>query len=188
MRHLDRSLTGSIDPSPLRACRCDTAWTREIGIGAAIGWGAIVVCVLPMLLIGGIAVVITAPALRMGMACRRRLVFRPPDFGRGGRISWIRVSAFRCRGGLVRGCVRIRALLRHHPRHSAGFDQCEHRYFSCLQLPPDHRLLAYASTVVELGTELRLEGVPGAYFWAHRDGSQQPLTRLSRAIRWVRSG
>jgi len=35
-------------------------WTREIGIGAAIGWGAVVVCVLPMLLIGGIAIVITA--------------------------------------------------------------------------------------------------------------------------------
>jgi len=35
-------------------------WTGEIGIGAAIGWGAVVVCVLPMLLIGGIAVVITA--------------------------------------------------------------------------------------------------------------------------------
>jgi uncharacterized protein len=35
-------------------------WTGEIGIGAVIGWGAVVVCVLPMLLIGGIAVVITA--------------------------------------------------------------------------------------------------------------------------------
>jgi membrane protease YdiL (CAAX protease family) len=40
---------------PLRA-----GWAGEIGIGAAIGWGAVVVCVLPMLLIGGIAVVITA--------------------------------------------------------------------------------------------------------------------------------
>ena len=35
-------------------------WAMELGTGAAIGWGAVVVCVLPMLLIGGIAVVITA--------------------------------------------------------------------------------------------------------------------------------
>jgi uncharacterized protein len=35
-------------------------WSHEIGIGAAIGWGAVVACVLPMLVIGGIAVVITA--------------------------------------------------------------------------------------------------------------------------------
>lgn len=34
-------------------------WAGEFGTGAAIGWGAVVVCVLPMLLIGGIAVVIT---------------------------------------------------------------------------------------------------------------------------------
>ena len=41
-------------------------WTRELGIGAAIGWGAVVVCVLPMLLIGGIAVVITAQRTAWG--------------------------------------------------------------------------------------------------------------------------
>jgi uncharacterized protein len=41
-------------------------WTGEIGIGAAIGWGAVVVCVLPMLLIGGIAVVITAQRTAWG--------------------------------------------------------------------------------------------------------------------------
>ncbi|WP_109484460.1 CPBP family intramembrane glutamic endopeptidase [Occallatibacter savannae] len=39
---------------PLRS-----GWAGEFGIGAAIGWGAVVVCVLPMLLVGGIAVVIT---------------------------------------------------------------------------------------------------------------------------------
>ena len=31
---------------------------HEFGSGAAIGWGAAVICVLPMLLIGGIAVVV----------------------------------------------------------------------------------------------------------------------------------
>jgi len=40
---------------PLRA-----GWAGEFGIGAAIGWGAVVVCVLPMLVVGGIAVVVTS--------------------------------------------------------------------------------------------------------------------------------
>ena len=39
---------------PLRS-----GWTREAATGMAVGWGAVVVCVIPMLLIGGIAVVIT---------------------------------------------------------------------------------------------------------------------------------
>lgn len=34
-------------------------WTREAGIGMAVGWGAVLACVLPMVLIGGIAVVIS---------------------------------------------------------------------------------------------------------------------------------
>lgn len=39
---------------PLRS-----GWAQEAAIGIAVGWGAIVVCVLPMLLIGGIAVVVS---------------------------------------------------------------------------------------------------------------------------------
>ena len=42
---------------PLRS-----GWTREVATGMAVGWGAVVVCVLAMVLIGGIAVVITAQA------------------------------------------------------------------------------------------------------------------------------
>ena len=40
---------------PLRS-----GWTREVAMGMAVGWGAVVVCVLAMVVIGGIAVVITA--------------------------------------------------------------------------------------------------------------------------------
>ncbi|MGA8088100.1 MAG: type II CAAX endopeptidase family protein [Terracidiphilus sp.] len=36
-----------------------TGWTREAGVGMAVGWGAVVVCVLAMVVIGGIAVVVT---------------------------------------------------------------------------------------------------------------------------------
>ncbi len=35
-------------------------WTREVAAGMAVGWGAVVACVLAMTAIGGIAVVITA--------------------------------------------------------------------------------------------------------------------------------
>jgi len=38
-------------------------WTREVGIGLATGWGAALVCVLPMLVVGGIAIsVFTQPS------------------------------------------------------------------------------------------------------------------------------
>ena len=50
-------------------------WTYEIGIGAAIGWGAVVVCVLPMLVIGGIAVVITPAGSAWGWLAADGLYF-----------------------------------------------------------------------------------------------------------------
>jgi uncharacterized protein len=34
-------------------------WRREAAMGIAVGWGAVVACVLPMMLIGGIAVVVS---------------------------------------------------------------------------------------------------------------------------------
>lgn len=34
-------------------------WTREAALGAAVGWGAVVVCVIPLVLFGGIAVVLS---------------------------------------------------------------------------------------------------------------------------------
>jgi len=34
-------------------------WAREAALGVAIGWGAVVVCVFPMMLVGGIAVVLS---------------------------------------------------------------------------------------------------------------------------------
>jgi membrane protease YdiL (CAAX protease family) len=36
-----------------------TGWTREFGVGMAVGWGTAVICVLAMVVIGGIAVVVT---------------------------------------------------------------------------------------------------------------------------------
>ncbi len=39
---------------PLRS-----GWTREFATGMAVGWGVVVACVIPMVIIGGIAMVIT---------------------------------------------------------------------------------------------------------------------------------
>jgi membrane protease YdiL (CAAX protease family) len=37
-------------------------WTREAGLGVAVGWGLVVVCVLPMTIVGGIAIYFSAQA------------------------------------------------------------------------------------------------------------------------------
>lgn len=39
---------------PLRS-----GWTREIGLGLTVGWGAAIACVLPLVLFGGIAIVLS---------------------------------------------------------------------------------------------------------------------------------
>jgi CAAX protease family protein len=41
-------------------------FTHEFGLGVAVGWAAVVAAVLPMLFIGGIAVIITAPESAWG--------------------------------------------------------------------------------------------------------------------------
>lgn len=46
---------------PLRA-----GWSREAAFGMAIGWGAVVLCVLPMVLIGGIAIVVSTQGSSWG--------------------------------------------------------------------------------------------------------------------------
>lgn len=59
---LDRQVSSiAAQGLPLRA-----GWPREAGLGIAIGWGAVVVCVLPMVLMGGIAVVISTQASSWG--------------------------------------------------------------------------------------------------------------------------
>lgn len=41
-------------------------WMREAALGMALGWGAVVVCVLAMVLVGGIAIVISTQASSWG--------------------------------------------------------------------------------------------------------------------------
>ena len=43
-----------------------TGWPREAALGGAIGWGAVVFCVLPMVVIGGIAIILTAQRVSWG--------------------------------------------------------------------------------------------------------------------------
>ena len=50
-------------------------FTHEFGVGVAIGWAAVVAAVLPMLFIGGIAVIITAPGTAWGWLVADMLFF-----------------------------------------------------------------------------------------------------------------
>lgn len=43
-----------------------SGWAKEAALGVAMGWGLVVVCVLPMLLIGGIAVVLSTQSSAWG--------------------------------------------------------------------------------------------------------------------------
>ena len=46
------------DPVAAQGLPLRSGWTGEAGIGLAIGWSIAIVCVLPMLLVGGIAIVL----------------------------------------------------------------------------------------------------------------------------------
>jgi uncharacterized protein len=46
---------------PLRA-----GWTREAGMGVAVGWAAVVLCVLPMVFVGGVAIVVSSQKTAWG--------------------------------------------------------------------------------------------------------------------------
>jgi uncharacterized protein len=46
-------------------------WPREMGLGLAVGWGAAVVCVLPMVVVGGIAIFSSFRPSSLGLACGR---------------------------------------------------------------------------------------------------------------------
>ncbi len=58
-------------PSASRDCRAVEGWPREAGLGLATGWGVALVCVLPLAVFGGIAIVCLHAAFFMGLAgCR----------------------------------------------------------------------------------------------------------------------
>jgi len=47
---------GQLEPMKTQGLPLRTGWSREAGMGLAVGWGLAVVCVLPMALAGGIAI------------------------------------------------------------------------------------------------------------------------------------
>ena len=91
-------------------------WPGEVGLGLAVGWSIAVVCVLPMMVAGGIAIVLSTPSLILGLAAwpmqpslrcwrwAKRLPFAAMDFnalltrwGRSERRSGLRRSMPLCR-------------------------------------------------------------------------------------------
>ncbi len=164
--------TGSIAAQglPLRS-----GWTHEAGIGMAVGWGAVVVCVLAMVVIGGIAIVVTTqpsawPWLIADagyfalLALGEEVAFRGYGFQRFAAV----VGSVGCR-------VWLRPVLCHRSRLATGVNECQHRHLCRLQLSADNGIFAYARPLAELGAQLCLEGVAGTYLWAGGQRRQQPL-------------
>jgi membrane protease YdiL (CAAX protease family) len=54
------------DPVGAQGLPLRKGWTSEVGVGLAIGWSIVIVCVLPMLLMGGIAIVLNLRASTFG--------------------------------------------------------------------------------------------------------------------------
>jgi uncharacterized protein len=54
------------DPVGAQGLQLRPGWTGEAGIGLALGWSIAIVCVLPMLLVGGIAIVLDLHGSALG--------------------------------------------------------------------------------------------------------------------------
>ena len=50
-------------------------WPREAGVGLAVGWAAVLICVLPLALMGGIAIVLSTQATAWGALAADLLFF-----------------------------------------------------------------------------------------------------------------
>ena len=142
-------------------------WTREVAAGMAVGWGAVVVCVLAMVVIGGIAVVITTQSAAWPWLLVDAVYFAIAHARRRSRFSWIRVSAlYRCCRIIWRG-IWIRVVLRDRLCAAARGHQRQHRYFRGLQLSAHDCVSAHARALGKLGDELWLESFPGPDIRSH---------------------
>jgi uncharacterized protein len=65
-----------LQPHPLKAMGLmrREGWTREAGLGVALGWGGIVACVLPIALAGGLMVTLWSTSRQMGLLLLNLLV------------------------------------------------------------------------------------------------------------------
>ena len=91
-------------------------WPREWGLGLAIGWGATLVCVLPMVVAGGIAISLYTRGASWGWLAADAAFFAVRRSGRGGRLSRLRIPVLYPR----RRAGRRRAWFCRNLRHHAG--------------------------------------------------------------------
>ena len=149
---------------------------REVATGLTVGWGAVVVCVLAMFVIGGIAVVITTqssawPWLLVDAAYFALLTlgeevgFRGYGFQRFTAVVGSSGAAF---GLCIVLCDRLCSGPRGH--------QCQHRHFGRIQLSADNGLSAHTRTLGKLGPQFRLESFAGPHLRTHGERCQQPFT------------
>ena len=162
-------------------CRARPAAPPRIGpaklaSGMAVGWGAVVVCVLAMVVIGGIAVVITTQPSAWPWLLADAAYFALLALGRRSRLSRLRISAFRCRCRIVGRGAWLCPVLCDRPRScSPGppMPASPSRSSSAFCSP---RPICAPAPLAELGSQLRLEGLAGPHLRTGGQRRQQPFS------------
>ena len=148
-------------------------WTHEVATGMAVGWGAVVVCVLAMAAIGGIAVVITAQPSAWSWLLADAAYFALLALGEEVAFRGYGFQRFAQVRRFIRRCLRICVVLRDCQCATTRSDQCECRHLGGLQLPADDGLSAHPCSLGKLGIQLWLEGLAGPHLRIDGAGCQQ---------------
>ena len=167
---LDRQHPVSAQGLPRR-----TGWPGEAGLGLAVGWALAVACVLPMVVGGGIAIVLVLGPSAWGwlladaaffalVALAEEVAFRGYGFQRFERA----VGPLGAALGFAAFYAIVQAL-------AARFEPRQRRCFNCVQPCALHCLSAHSRTLGELGNQLWLEGQPRIALRAGHQRRQQPL-------------
>ena len=172
-----RSSTGRSDPLPHKGCHFAPAGRAKLAIGMAVGWGAVVVCVLAMVIDWRHRSRSHRAALGLGVAAGGCSVLRAPGARRRSRFSRVRISALLQLwwdpSGATFGFALFYAIVQ---ALQPGVEQCQHRRLRRLQLSAFHGLSAHARAVGQLGTQFWLEGFAGPHLRAGGQRGQQPLS------------
>ncbi len=149
------------DPMSQQGLPRRPGWRSESGLGVAFGWGLAVVCVLPMTVIGGIAIYFSAQASSWGW-----LVVDAAFFALAALAEEIafRGCAFQCfvrAVGPLGATLGFAAALCHRAAANARLQHSQLHRGSRLHDFAFHGLPAHARFVGELGHQLWMEGQPG---------------------------
>ena len=163
-------------------------WPGEAGLGLAVGWALAVACVLPMVVGGGIAIVLVLGPSAWGWLLADAAFFALAALAEEVAFRGYGFQRFEQCCGLAGSGAGLCGLLCHCAGASAGIKPRQHRRFRGSKSCAFNRLPAHARTVGELGNQLRLEGQPRAALRAWPSAATAATRPWCRAIRWGRSG